>query len=90
MWEDPYNREGGKWVVTLRPKIAKIFDIVWARIIMGIIGERISAEGNVCGAVVSILYIRPKKFRFFFFKLIFLGLEESQGGPDLRLDPKKR
>jgi len=51
MWEDPYNRQGGKWVITLKTK-APIFDVIWARILMGILGERISANGAVCGAVV--------------------------------------
>lgn len=58
MWEDPYNRDGGKWVITLHSKEA-IFDVVWARIVMGIIGERLSADGAVCGAVVCVFGAPP-------------------------------
>ena len=52
MWEDEHNRRGGKWVITFKPG-AHIFDAVWARTLVGIVGERINVNSAVCGIVVS-------------------------------------
>jgi hypothetical protein len=53
MWEDEHNKNGGKWVITFRKGLgASIFDPVWARLLMGIAGERLSKNNFVCGIVV--------------------------------------
>lgn len=51
-WEDPANIHGGKWVITFKGN-PQVFDPVWARVLMGIAGERMSKGGFVCGIVVS-------------------------------------
>ena len=54
--QDAANKKGGKWVITFKSTQARatpIFDAVWARCLMGIVGERISANGAVTGMVAS-------------------------------------
>ena len=57
MWEDPANKDGGKFVLTLPKRDTKAgkLDEWWLFTVLALIGETIDAKGNeVCGAVVSI------------------------------------
>jgi translation initiation factor 4E len=57
MWEDPVNKDGGKFVLTLPKKDSKSgkIDEWWLFTVLSIIGETLDMDGNeVCGAVVSI------------------------------------
>jgi translation initiation factor 4E len=57
MWEDPSNKSGGKFVLTMPKKDSKAgrCDEWWLYTILSIIGETIDLDGDqVCGAVVSI------------------------------------
>lgn len=52
MWEDPANHAGGKWVILFR-QCPHLFDIAWANLTMGLIGQMLDAEDGVCGIVAS-------------------------------------
>jgi len=55
-WEDPNNAKGGKWIVRLRKGLASRY---WEEVILALIGGAhfsSMADGEVCGAVVSIRY----------------------------------
>jgi len=57
MWEDPVNKEGGKFVLTMPKKDSKSgrCDEWWLYTVLAIIGETLDLDGNeICGAVVSI------------------------------------
>jgi translation initiation factor 4E len=57
MWEDPSNKQGGKWVFTIQKKDPKArrTDQWWLFTCLALIGEAIDPTGDqVCGAVVSI------------------------------------
>jgi translation initiation factor 4E len=57
MWEDPANKNGGKWVFTIAKKDPKSrrLDEWWLFTCLALIGETIDPDGDlVCGAVVSI------------------------------------
>mmetsp|Transcript_3540 Transcript_3540/g.4241 ORF Transcript_3540/g.4241 Transcript_3540/m.4241 type:complete len:200 (-) Transcript_3540:196-795(-) len=57
MWEDPSNRDGGKFVLTIPKKDSKAgrCDAWWLETVLGVIGETLDLGGDqVCGAVVSI------------------------------------
>jgi translation initiation factor 4E len=57
MWEDPANKEGGKFVLTIPKKDSKggKMDEWWIYTVLAVIGETMDASGNeICGCVVSI------------------------------------
>jgi len=57
MWEDPSNKDGGKFVLTIPKKDSKNgrCDEWWLYTVLAIIGETLDMDGDeVCGAVVSI------------------------------------
>jgi translation initiation factor 4E len=57
MWEDPENKLGGKFVLTIPKKDSKAgrCDEWWLYTLLSIVGEALDINGNqVCGAVVSI------------------------------------
>mmetsp|Transcript_27881 Transcript_27881/g.41149 ORF Transcript_27881/g.41149 Transcript_27881/m.41149 type:complete len:209 (-) Transcript_27881:306-932(-) len=57
MWEDPANKKGGKFVLTIPKKDSKAgrCDEWWLYTVLSIVGETIDLNGDeVCGAVVSI------------------------------------
>ncbi|EGG24179.1 hypothetical protein DFA_06326 [Cavenderia fasciculata] len=55
-WEDPINVNGGKWVLTFQNNPAKgIFfdiDLIWENLVLGIVGETIDTERDICGIVL--------------------------------------
>eukprot|EP00658_Telonema_sp_P-2_P005363 TRINITY_DN12006_c0_g1_i2.p1 TRINITY_DN12006_c0_g1~~TRINITY_DN12006_c0_g1_i2.p1 ORF type:complete len:285 (-),score=61.97 TRINITY_DN12006_c0_g1_i2:882-1736(-) len=51
-WDDPANREGGKWVI--KPKDA---ESLFADIVISLIGGSMATADHVCGAIYS---VRPK------------------------------
>uniref|UniRef100_A0AAQ4PD62 Eukaryotic translation initiation factor 4E type 2 n=1 Tax=Gasterosteus aculeatus aculeatus TaxID=481459 RepID=A0AAQ4PD62_GASAC len=53
MWEDDYNRSGGKWIIRLRKGLASRF---WENIILAMLGEQFMVGEEICGAVVSIRF----------------------------------
>ena len=57
MWEDPSNKEGGKFVLTIPKKDSKNgkCEEWWLFTVLAVIGETMDMNGDeVCGAVVSI------------------------------------
>jgi translation initiation factor 4E len=57
MWEDPQNKLGGKFVLTIPKKDSKAgrCDEWWLYTLLSILGETLDINGDqVCGAVVSI------------------------------------
>ena len=57
MWEDPANKEGGKFVLTIPKKDSKggKCDEWWLFTVLAVIGETMDASGDeICGCVVSI------------------------------------
>ncbi|XP_022697927.1 eukaryotic translation initiation factor 4E type 2-like isoform X1 [Varroa jacobsoni] len=53
MWEDPANRDGGKWIVRLRKGVASR---VWENVLLAILGEQFLVGDEICGAVMSVRY----------------------------------
>jgi len=51
-WEDAQNREGGKWVVCVDKGAG--LDELWLYCVLGLIGESMDAESEICGGVVSV------------------------------------
>jgi len=56
MWEDPANREGGRWLIqVMKEKRNEMLDFYWLELLMAIVGEQFD-EGSdyICGAVVNV------------------------------------
>ncbi|XP_014662649.1 PREDICTED: eukaryotic translation initiation factor 4E type 2-like [Priapulus caudatus] len=53
MWEDPANKEGGKWIVRLRKGLASR---AWENLILAMLGEQFMVGEEICGAVVSVRF----------------------------------
>ena len=55
MWEDPNNKAGGKWLIRLKKGI---LNIVWERLIIGVIGGAFITEtvgaSEITGCVASV------------------------------------
>lgn len=62
MWEDPANKQGGKWVLTLDRRMRhQVLDDCWREILMAMIGESLGDHGDIVnGAVVNIRNGRDK------------------------------
>eukprot|EP01012_Entosiphon_sulcatum_P067217 TRINITY_DN96809_c0_g1_i1.p1 TRINITY_DN96809_c0_g1~~TRINITY_DN96809_c0_g1_i1.p1 ORF type:complete len:214 (+),score=50.55 TRINITY_DN96809_c0_g1_i1:57-698(+) len=54
MWEDDYNKRGGKWIAKIPKKMKKQLDQAWMFVALALIGENFKEGDEVCGAVVSI------------------------------------
>eukprot|EP01087_Luapelamoeba_hula_P007188 TRINITY_DN1746_c0_g1_i1.p1 TRINITY_DN1746_c0_g1~~TRINITY_DN1746_c0_g1_i1.p1 ORF type:complete len:211 (-),score=23.77 TRINITY_DN1746_c0_g1_i1:231-863(-) len=52
MWEDPLNVRGGKWIIQLKKNKGQL-DARWENMVLGMVGETLEVESEVCGAVVS-------------------------------------
>lgn len=50
VWEDPFNIDGGKWIVKLRKGVA---DRLWEDLVLAVIGDQFEPEDEVCGCVLS-------------------------------------
>ncbi|KAI9553405.1 hypothetical protein GHT06_021308 [Daphnia sinensis] len=59
MWEDPRNKNGGRWLINLDKKQrSSELDNYWLEVILCLIGEAFEESSeDICGAVVN---IRPK------------------------------
>jgi len=53
-WEDPANEQGGKWIINLPTKSRNQLDKLWLWTLLACVGENLTDENEVCGAVVSI------------------------------------
>jgi len=53
MWEDPANANGGKWVLTMKNS-PQLLDRCWSWLAMGLVGQELEDEDEICGAVVSL------------------------------------
>eukprot|EP00596_Hydrurales_sp_CCMP1899_P005670 CAMPEP_0119035216 /NCGR_PEP_ID=MMETSP1177-20130426/2160_1 /TAXON_ID=2985 /ORGANISM="Ochromonas sp, Strain CCMP1899" /LENGTH=436 /DNA_ID=CAMNT_0006993197 /DNA_START=108 /DNA_END=1415 /DNA_ORIENTATION=+ len=51
MWEDPANKQGGKWMVKLKKGLASSY---WEEIVLAMIGEQFDVGNEICGAVCSV------------------------------------
>jgi len=53
MWEDDANKNGGKWVITIKGD-KDLLDKIWDEVVLSMIGETLEVGNNeICGAVVS-------------------------------------
>lgn len=50
-WEDPMNKDGGKWMVRLKKGLSAHY---WETLVLAIIGEQFDVGNEICGAVVSV------------------------------------
>ncbi|KYQ88774.1 hypothetical protein DLAC_10568 [Tieghemostelium lacteum] len=55
MWEDTANKNGGKLVLTFKNNHRFYYnvDLIWENIVLGIVGETIDNERDICGVVLS-------------------------------------
>lgn len=52
VWEDEYNKNGGKWIIRLKKGVA---DRYWENLLLAMIGDQfMEANEEVCGAVLSV------------------------------------
>jgi translation initiation factor 4E len=53
MWEDPANKDGGKWVIRVRKGVS---DKYWQDILLSLVGniDWIESGEDVCGVVLSV------------------------------------
>ena len=51
MWEDPANKNGGKWVVNVGNDAA--LNCFWENLLLALIGETVDPHDEVCGCVLS-------------------------------------
>ncbi|KAF8315420.1 eukaryotic translation initiation factor 4E class II [Clavulina sp. PMI_390] len=51
VWEDPYNRDGGKWIIRLKKGIA---DRLWEDLVLAVVGDQFDDQDRVCGCVLSV------------------------------------
>ena len=56
MWEDPQNKDGGRWLISVEKRFRGVYlDTFWLEIMMCLIGEAFSEFGNIVnGAVVNV------------------------------------
>lgn len=59
LWEDPANKNGGKWVMLVRGQ-QSLIDSIWSNLSMALVGQVLDPLNSVCGIVVS---ARPKMDR---------------------------
>lgn len=50
-WEDPVNKNGGKWMVRLKKGLSSR---LWEELVLAIIGEQFDVGHEICGAVISV------------------------------------
>mmetsp|Transcript_23802 Transcript_23802/g.30973 ORF Transcript_23802/g.30973 Transcript_23802/m.30973 type:complete len:252 (+) Transcript_23802:39-794(+) len=54
-WEDPRNKNGGKWIIRLRKTVDGLSSLYWEELLLAIIGEQFGdLTDHICGAVISI------------------------------------
>ncbi|KAH8293783.1 hypothetical protein KR054_004411, partial [Drosophila jambulina] len=54
MWEDDFNKEGGRWIMLL-DKASKAFsDKLWHDLLLCIIGECFEYSDQICGVVINV------------------------------------
>lgn len=52
VWEDEYNKNGGKWIIRLKKGVA---DRYWESLLLAMVGDQfMEASEEVCGAVLSV------------------------------------
>ena len=56
MWEDPQNKDGGRWLISIDKRMRnQLLDDLWMEVMMCLIGEAFGEYGNaVNGAVVNV------------------------------------
>jgi translation initiation factor 4E len=56
MWEDPQNRDGGRWILNLDKKNRQTaIDVYWLNTLLGLIGDQFLDESQcVNGAVINL------------------------------------
>ena len=56
MWEDPQNKDGGRWLISVEKRFRGVYlDTFWLEIMMCLIGEAFSEFGDIVnGAVVNV------------------------------------
>ncbi|VDP12583.1 unnamed protein product [Soboliphyme baturini] len=55
MWEDPMNKQGGRWLVMVdKGRNRELLDHYWLELLMAIVGEQFDDLGDyICGAVLN-------------------------------------
>jgi len=52
MWEDPQNKNGGKWVVSLKAR-DHTMDDAWLWTLLAVIGDSLQDSDDITGVVIS-------------------------------------
>lgn len=52
-WEDKANEGGGRWYLTLKNRDRDQVDQLWLYMVLGLIGEQIDDQSQICGVVIS-------------------------------------
>lgn len=54
MWEDPANKRGGRWMITVNRNNSRTdVDNLWLDVILCLIGEAFDHSDQICGAVIN-------------------------------------
>jgi len=53
LWEDAANAKGGKWIIQLKKSKGRLCDEYWENLVLGMIGETLEVDDEICGAVMS-------------------------------------
>ncbi|MCL4130726.1 UNVERIFIED_CONTAM: hypothetical protein GTU68_059334 [Idotea baltica] len=53
MWEDPANKNGGKWIIRFRKGLASR---CWENLLLAMVGEQFMVGEEICGAVISVRF----------------------------------
>ncbi|OUC50079.1 eukaryotic initiation factor 4E [Trichinella nativa] len=56
MWEDPRNKNGGRWIIRIdRSEEGRVLDECWLDLVMAVLGEQFSGLGaEICGVAVNV------------------------------------
>lgn len=53
LWEDPGNRNGGKWIIRLNKAVSGRF---WEDLVLALVGDQLDYGDDVCGIVLSVRF----------------------------------
>ncbi|KAH9303145.1 hypothetical protein KI387_014728 [Taxus chinensis] len=53
LWEDPANRNGGKWIIRLKKTVSGRY---WEELVLALVGDQLDYGDNVCGIVLSVRF----------------------------------
>uniref|UniRef100_A0A0D9VS76 Eukaryotic translation initiation factor NCBP n=1 Tax=Leersia perrieri TaxID=77586 RepID=A0A0D9VS76_9ORYZ len=53
LWEDPANRNGGKWIIRFKKAVSGRF---WEDLVLVLVGDQLDYSDDVCGVVLSVRF----------------------------------